>query len=561
MDKDVVNWLDRRPMKARSFLLAIAASVLLLLTSAAGIWWTMARQSPLRQAQRPLELPRAAQFVPRQAALSLHWLMDPGRLPAYAEAVAPSKQRRAAREAVQQLRDGAFALAGLEYSDELSDWLGPEVSLALLDSGGDDGRLGWVLALSSRDPDGPRRFLQRFWQTRSLAGTDLQVSSYRGMGVISGRGALLGRDPQPLATALIDNDLLLLASGRGVLEQALDVSQLDDQHQLGDADLQRRLTELGDGVALVTASPQALGSWLGMPAELANHSDLDGLVASLGVQGADLAVDGMLRFRSPVVAAEASSTDAAAAREALLEFAGGSADALALLTNPSALLEVANDDPQAQWLGPLLRGQLQALASPALDAISARNDGPMLWEQQPQGWLVGTEAGRPGFDAVDAALSAEGLAASSLDAERGQLTVWTRLQRKRSHGQESLQAELAVALAREGRQEWWGESLDTVQQRRDDKPLQQRLQQLKALEDQQLPLPQQLALAAPLSREQLQRWRPWTLVQTVAGRSLLDQVQGLAVAVGPDPTDDTALFADQAGGGNTLRLRALLNLG
>ena len=100
-----------------------------------------------------------------------------------------------------------------------------------------------------------------------------------------------------------------------------------------------------------------------------------------------------------------------------------------------------------------------------------------------------------------------------------------------------------------------------MQQRRDDKPLQQRLQQLKALEDQQLPLPQQLALAAPLSREQLQRWRPWTLVQTVAGRSLLDQVQGLAVAVGPDPTDDTALFADQAGGGNTLRLRALLNLG
>ena len=50
-------------------------------------------------------------------------------------------------------------------------------------------------------------------------------------------------------------------------------------------------------------------------------------------------------------------------------------------------------------------------------------------------------------------------------------------------------------------------------------------------------------------------------MQTVAGRSLLDQVQGLAMAVGPDPTDDTALFADQAGGGNTLRLRALLNLG
>ena len=74
---------------------------------------------------------------------------------------------------------------------------------------------GWVLALTSNDSDGARRFLQRFWQTRSLAGTDLRISSYRGMGVISGRGALQGRQQQPLATALIDDNLLLLASGRG----------------------------------------------------------------------------------------------------------------------------------------------------------------------------------------------------------------------------------------------------------------------------------------------------------------------------------------------------------
>ena len=124
-------------MKARSFLLAVAAAVVVLLTLATGVWWAMAQQSPLRFAQQPLALPRAARFVPRQAALSLHWLVDPGRLPAYAQAVAPTKQRRAARDTVQLLRDGAFALAGLEFSDELADWIGPQVSLSLLDAGPD----------------------------------------------------------------------------------------------------------------------------------------------------------------------------------------------------------------------------------------------------------------------------------------------------------------------------------------------------------------------------------------------------------------------------------------
>ncbi|MGC6482105.1 MAG: DUF3352 domain-containing protein [Synechococcus sp.] len=545
-------------MKARSFLLAVATAVVVLLTAAAGLWWAMAQQSPLRLAQQPLALPRAARFVPRQSALSVHWLVDPGRLPTYAQAVAPAKQRRAARDAVQRLRDGAFALAGLDFSEELADWIGPQVSLSLLDPAPGEGRLGWVLALSSRDQDGAKRFLQRFWQTRSLAGTDLQISRYRGMGVISGRGALLGRDPQPLATALIDDDLLLLASGRGVLEQALDVSQLDAMHQLGDDDLNRRLSQLGDGVAVVTAAPQALHTWLGLPAALVDHPDVDGLVAALGLHGSDLRVDGMLRFRAPVVIAGPAGD---AADDTVLSTAGGDAQALALLTRPSQLLAANSQDPQAQWLGPVLTAQLKALAAPALDAIVTRTDGPLVWEQQLQGWLLGTQAGHPGAEVVGRALQQQGLAASSLEAERGPLTVWTKLQRQRKHGSDVLQAQLAVALAQEDHQEWWGGSLDALQQRRDAKALQPRLQQLTALADREMPWQHQLALAAPLSREQLKGWRPWAFVQTVAGRSLLDPVQGLALAVGPASPTDNAAGRDQAGHSDTLRWRVLLNLG
>ena len=139
-------------MKARSFLLALAAAVVLLLTTAAGVWWAMDRQSPLRLAEQPLALPRAARFVPRQSALSLHWLMDPARLPAYAQAVAPAKQRRAARESVQQLRDGAFALAGLDFTNELADWIGPQVSVSLLEPTTVDGRLAgcWPCPVATR---------------------------------------------------------------------------------------------------------------------------------------------------------------------------------------------------------------------------------------------------------------------------------------------------------------------------------------------------------------------------------------------------------------------------
>ena len=539
-------------MKARSFLLAVAAAVLVLLTTALGLWWAMAQQSPLKIVGQALVLPRAARFVPKDASLSLHWLSDPVRMPAYAQAVAPVSRRRQARDSTQQLRDGAFALAGLDFVGELADWIGPQVSLSLLAPVA-DAPAGWVLALTSLDQDGAKRFLQRFWQTRSLAGTDLQISRYRGMGVISGRGALLGREPQPIATALIDDDLLLIASSRGVLEQSLDVSQLDALHQLGDSALEADLKQLGRGAALLTADPSAMATWLGMPSSISDRDDLVGLVAALDPKGTALNLDAVLRFRQPL----GSAGNGITLSHSLMRSAGGSASALAVLSDPAALLSPQSDAPVAQWLAPVLQETLQTLGAEGASAVVGLDAGPLLWEQGEEGWLLGTSSDQPGLEAVDADLQAKGLVRSALPSDGSALEVWTRLARQRQRGEASLQAQLAVALERESGQDWWGQTLDALTTRQDHAALEPRLDQLRALQDEgAAPLAQQLALATEPSRAQLQKWRPWSLIQSVAGQPLLPAVQELALAAGPDQEEG----AGQAGS-NRLRLRAQLRFG
>ena len=539
-------------MKARPFLLAVAAAVLVLLTTALGLWWAMAQQSPLKLVGQPLVLPRAARFVPKDASLSLHWLSDPVRMPAYAQAVAPVSRRRQARDSTQQLRDGAFALAGLDFVGELADWIGPQVSLSLIAPVADV-PAGWVLALTSLDQDGAKRFLQRFWQTRSLAGTDLQISRYRGMGLISGRGALLGREPQPIATALIDDDLLLIASSRGVLEQSLDVSQLDALHQLGDAALEADLKQLGRGAALLTADPAAMATWLGIPSSISDRDDFVGLVAGLEPKGTALNLDAVLRFRQPL----GSAGNGVTLSQSLMRSAGGSASALAVLSDPAALLSPQSEDPVAQWLAPVLQETLQTLGAEAASAVVGLDAGPLLWEQGEEGWLLGTSSDQPGLEAVDADLQAKGLVRSALPSDDSVLEVWTRLARQQQRGEASLQAQLAVALERESGQDWWGQTLDALTTRQDYSALEPRLDQLQALQDEgAAPLAQQLALATEPSRAQLQKWRPWSLIQSVAGRPLLPAVQELAVAAGLDQEEG----AGQEGS-NRLRLRAQLRFG
>ena len=545
-------------MKGRSFLLALVAVAMVLLTLALGVWWAMARQSPLRLMDRPLELPRSARFMPSDAALTLHWLVDPRQVPAYAQAVAPIRQRRLVNDSTRQLRDGAFALAGLDFGNELAGWIGSEVSFAVLDApaqqSGEQPKEGWVLALSSRDEDGAKRFLQRFWQTRSLAGTDLQISRYRGMGVISGRGALLGRDPQPIATALIDDDLLLLASGRGVLEQALDVSQLESQHQLGDPVLASDLKRFGRGAAVLIANPGAMDRWLGVPSAITDRGDLQGLVAALTPQGPDLALDAVVHFREPTIPSATQLIDS----DVLLRDAGGDAETVALLTNPSALLAADADEPLAQWIAPLLRQSIESVSTGAAAAVVGLDEGPMLWQQGPQGWVLGTRPNRPDPEMVDGRLQELGLTGSALDSDGQSLQVWTRLARQRRRGEESLQAELAVALERHTGVNWWAETLDGLRRRSESGDQIQRLQQLQKLRfEDQSPLAHQLAMAAAPSRSYLGQWRPWELVQGVAGRSLLPAVQGLAVAGGADQT--AASVQDERV--SSLRLRARLQLG
>jgi hypothetical protein len=526
-------------MKGRPFLAVVLALALLALGLGLGGWSLVLRLSPLQLQHQTLAMPAAARFVPRQAALSLYFTSDAEQPVAYARALAPVRKRRQAVEAVEGLRDAAFAVAGLDYRDELASWLAPGIAVALFDGPAADSTAapgGWLLALRSRDDDGARRFLQRFWQSRSLAGSGLQVSSYRGMGLISGRGALVGRDPLPLATALVNNDLVLIASGRGVLEQALDVSQIDELNQATLPRLQRGLDQLGEGVALLLARPLAMERWLALPLpeDPAQRPGL--LLAALRPRGTTLQIDGLLELPA---APELRPADPTRLRTLQARLAG-QPTSLALLQDPAALLS-------QPLLAPLVRRAIAAEAAGSLPAlIGAGDDGPMLAARGELGWQLGTPADQPMPERLEAALAAEGLIAAPLELGERSALVWTRLQAGPQRGRgdaaaaDQLRAFLAGWRSAEGTEAWWGDSLALLEARPATGGAAQRLlQRLEGLDRPAAPL--RWALEPESARALLQPWRPWRLLTALAGGGLEEPVQGLALAVEGAGGDDAAL--------------------
>jgi len=366
------------------------------------------------------------------------------------------------------------------------------------------------------------------------------------MGLISGRGALLGQDPQPLATALINDELVLIASGRGVLEQALDVSQIDELNQAASAPLQQAVDRLGRGVALLTARPQAMEQWLGLPPSTTG-SDLDPnspaieLVAAVVPSGRGLQLDAITQLRQELPALPAPP-------QALQQQLQVSATSLALLSDPARLLE-ADPNPWGELLSPLLHQALVRIPGSLPALVASADHGPLLWAQSRDGWLLGTAALQPPLNELDAALAAEGYSSSPLQSRGLSLQAWTRLESKPVKGNpDQLQAQLAGARSVQNSWAWWGQGLAVLnQQVEGHNGAEQRLDQLEALGTPEAPF--QWAMDASTAQQLLAGWQPWRLIGALSSSSLTPLVDGAALSLEAD-----------APSGRALRLRAQLQL-
>lgn len=150
-----------------------------------------------------------------------------------------------------------------------------------------------------------------------------------------------------------------------------------------------------------------------------------------------------------------------------------------------------------------------------------------------------------------------GLCGGPLSVGDRSVQAWARLVISPRKGEsEHLEAGLAGVRLVQGPAAWWAQGLAGLESqvaehgKAADRDRADRLAQLQALDSPQAPL--RLVLAARPAQELLLRWQPWRLLGTLAGGSLRQSVQGLAMSLEPE----TVPAAAEGG----LHLRARLDL-
>ncbi|MGG6298314.1 DUF3352 domain-containing protein [Leptolyngbya sp. AN02str] len=281
-------------MKLRSFFLALAGAVLVLLGISAGGFYWLAAQSPLNLLDGgKLSSPAAAMFVPKQAPVLVSLLVDPDDLEAFRVAIAPPEKRRQAREELAQIKASLLSDRGLNYETDIQPWLGDEVTLAVtaldVDRDRSNGQQpGYLLALETKNGDRAREFLQLFWQKRAIAGFDLVFEQYAGVKLIYGQRSQLpaldfplrkraastsvgdstsnDRPITALATAVVGDRFVLFANSPKVLREAINNVQAPGLSLSSSKRYQQAVQQLSSNrVGFSFANVPQLAQWLNQP--------------------------------------------------------------------------------------------------------------------------------------------------------------------------------------------------------------------------------------------------------------------------------------------------------
>lgn len=469
-------------MKGRAFFSILAAiAISLVAAGAAGAVW-IATHSPLGLLDGVANAqPEAAVMIPKQAPAMVSLLVNPDRVEALRQAIAPLGRRRAARHEWQQARDAWLTRSGLTYDRDVQPWLGDEVTLAVttvdIDRDPNNGREpGYLLAAAANDPDRAREFLQLFWQKQALNGINLIFEQYKGVKIVHGEALDLiprgwakrlaqgGRvsTQTDLATALVADRFVLAANDPKVLRDAINNIQAADLSLLREPDYQRELAALPpDRLAIAYVNPTALGELLApatatrrqskalLPAEwlaaLPAHSATLSLKAErsgLVTEAAWVAADGLT-----LVATESPLTEPATATRYLPSTATIALSGTNLQQLTQQWQQILGDGPIAQAIAPLL-SQVETSSG-----LNLQND-LLAWNTEdfalglipvevgdqaaeralgefPGDWVFvarRTPETTAALDRIDALAKQQGLTLGTLNLDSDQLaTVWTQL--------------------------------------------------------------------------------------------------------------------------------------
>ena len=277
-------------MKSRSFvpkILIVALGVILV--AFFGLWFFMGKYPHYIVKGGVKNNPQGVVFIPKQAPLMVSLLINPNELGIITKLFPSNDEQKRILKAIEQLRTNLLSQAQVDSKEDLQNWLGDEITLAVTsldyDHNNDNGVTpGYLLVAKNKSPQLAREFLQTYYGKQAVSNNaQLIFEKYKGVNLVFQQPTVANASIKQVAAAVV-GDFVLFANDIQVLKESINNAQAIDLNLAHNLAYQKAIASLTEEkVSVAYVNLPSTSAWIGNKPDIENSLINQSLTLSLSL--------------------------------------------------------------------------------------------------------------------------------------------------------------------------------------------------------------------------------------------------------------------------------------
>ncbi|WP_269622236.1 DUF3352 domain-containing protein [Prochlorococcus marinus] len=528
-------------MKIQTIFISLLVTIIFILSILLGTRVTLNNQQPSDLFQQSITLPEAAKFVPKNSYLTIHFKINLNKIDNYIEPLTNKDKKSIAINNINELRDGLFSLIGLDFKNDLSSWIGSDLSFSVFNAKESSDHKEWLLITQSINEQNTKDFIDRFLRNQTNTGGDVKKINYKDQEIFSAVRPNSDSEDNEISMVLLEDDQLLISSNKEIIIEAISTSKDTSLNQLHDKELKELISTLEDGMALITASPKALELLFKTPKEITTKLANNSFVGSIRTKGKDISLNSIFNFKQPFIGVSNQSNQAIE----MIKNIPISSKTIAIISEPKEILQSSKANIYSQWLGPVVNNSLSTKDSNIKKAIFESSTEPLIYISQEDSWIIEST---PDLDIsnIEEILKKNNYEMKKILTDNHELEVWYTIALEEINDIYKINPKVSLIVEKAPNKIKWSNEISNFENKltfKKDNPI---INTFPEIQNHSNLLTHQIYLDQSTTKKVLKNWKPWQLLKAISTKSTDSHIQRLSLALGTYDDNQETLLNFQA---------------
>ena len=405
-------------MKSNKSFFLITGVIILSIFTGIFVWQNhFSKKIPQYNEQSFID-PASSKYIPENADFVFHWKLNPNMIPSYFENHQDRISNDVINKKVSLIRDTFFKLTSIDFTRDISKWVGDYGSFAVFDS--DKESLDdWIMVLAIKDNIKAEEEFESF-----LESINNHKNENNSKILDNSNTAIISKNINTNNEIYFANeqDKLLVASNPKIIKSSfekIESNLLNTRKRYKNIQLKDNLK---DGFLILEISPKKILNLMKQEESFFDLNDIDSLISSINLDNNKLNFEGIVAYDKKAKMPENYIYHNLFDKKEESQLT----DDFIFIDNPKLYFSNSNSHPYEKLITSIITESTTSDSFSLLKIILENTDGNLLWVNN-ENWLAFTRKYDTNKTQISSTLRRDKFSESVLDFKNRKFEIWTKI--------------------------------------------------------------------------------------------------------------------------------------